>query len=314
MSWRNGLVNWECFETHDMNEVFHKPVMLQEILAAFDPKPNQHFIDATLGAGGHAQAILERTAPDGVLLGIERDPEMLAIACERLALFGSRFMPVCASYDQMEKIAKELRIGPIQGVFFDLGISSWHLERSGRGFSFLRNEPLDMRFNPKERRETAADLLQNCSGEELARVFEEYGEEPYAKRIATAIVRERKRHAIAMSSQLAALIVRVISPRRRTRIHAATKVFQALRIAVNHELEFFVAGLKVAEKIVAACGKITIIAFHGLEAKIIKNIFRQWEEEEKGKRVPKHAIAPLREEMLANHRARSAHLYAFQHL
>lgn len=297
-----------------MKEFFHKPAMLNEVLEALDPKPGQHFIDATLGAGGHAEAILERTASDGVLLGIERDPEMLAIARERLASFGPRLISVCVTYDRMGEIVRERKIGPIAGVLFDLGISSWHLEHSGRGFSFLRDEPLDMRFNPVAAGKTAADLLESFSEEELARVFQEYGEEPYAARIAAAIVRERKRYAITTTSQLVALIDRVILRRRRARIHSATKVFQALRIAVNRELEFLALGLEAAEKAVAACGKTAVIAFHGLEAKIVKSMFRLWEKEGKGTRRPKHTIAPSREELCANPRARSAHLYIFQHL
>lgn len=289
--------------------------MLNEVLEAFDLKPGWHFIDATLGAGGHAQAILERTAPDGVLLGIERDPEMLAIARERLASFGSRLIPVRATYDRMKEMARKKLIDhPIAGILFDLGMSSRHLERSGRGFSFLRDEPLDMRFNPKGKGQTAADLLENFSEEELARIFEEYGEEPYAKRIAAAIVRERKRHAITTTRHLATLIDRMMPKKRRARIHSATKVFQALRIAVNREFELLAAGLQAAEKTIGAGGKILVIAFHGLEAKIVKNIFRQWEKEGKGARVAKHAVTPLREETRANPRARSAHLYAFHHI
>lgn len=298
----------------NMNDIFHQPVMLKEVLTALDPKPGQHFVDATLGAGGHAQAILERNASDGILLGIERDPEMLAIARERLASFGSRLMPVCTTYDRMGEIVKKKRIGSIAGVLFDLGISSWHLEHSGRGFSFLRDEPLDMRFNPAVARQTAADLLENFSEEEIARIFEEYGEEPYAKRIAAAIVRERKHRAITTTRQLVALIDRTILRRRRTRIHPATKVFQALRIAANRELDLLAAGLKAAEKTIGTGGKILVIAFHGLEARIVKNMFRLWEKEEKGICRPKHAIAPFREGRRANLRARSAHLYVFQHV
>lgn len=297
-----------------MNDIFHKPVMLNEVLATLDPKSGQHFIDATLGAGGHAQAFLERTAPDGLLLGIERDPEMLALARKHLISFGSRLIPVCATYDHMKEIVRKKHIGPIAGAFFDLGMSSWHLEHSGRGFSFLRDEPLDMRFNSEEKWPTAADLLQHFSEEELTRVFQEYGEESRAASIAAMIVRERKHHAITITRQLVALIDRAILRRRRTRIHAATKVFQALRIAVNREFELLAAGLQAAEKTIGAGGKILVIAFHGLEAKIVKNIFRQWEKEGKGARIAKHAVTPLREEIHTNPRARSAHLYAFHHI
>jgi 16S rRNA (cytosine1402-N4)-methyltransferase len=318
MSWQSGLANWECFENNflAMNEIFHKPAMLKEVLEALDPKPGRHFVDATLGAGGHAQAILERTAPEGKLLGIERDPEMLAIACERLASFGSRLIPVCATYDQMHMIAKKRSIGPITGVLFDLGLSSWHLERSKRGFSFQRDEPLDMRFNPAAAGPTAADLLRNFSEEELARVFEEYGEEPYAKRIARAIVLARKRMRFERTDQLVRVITAIKRNvfLRKARIHPATKIFQALRIAVNRELEFLAAGFKAAEKTLDTRGSVAVIAFHGLEAKIIKKTFRLWEHEQKGRRIPKHPIAPLREEIRVNPRARSARLYIFQHI
>lgn len=295
-----------------MKESFHQPVMLREILEALDPKPGHHFVDATLGAGGHARAILEKTAPAGKLLGIERDPAMLAIVRERLASFGSRFVPVCATYDQMKEIVKKRKIGSIAGVLFDLGISSWHLEHSGRGFSFLRDEPLDMRFNPAAAGQTAADILQTFSEEELARVFETYGEEPYAERIARAIVFKRKRLRFERTGQLVDSITAIKS--RTSRAHPATKIFQALRIAVNRELELLENGLSAAVEILAPGGKIAIIAFHGLEARIVKNIFRRWEREQKGARYPTHAIAPSREEIRANPRARSAHLYLFYHL
>lgn len=295
-----------------MNEVLHKPVMLNEVLEALDLKPGQHFVDATLGTGGHAQAILERTAPDGKILGIERDPEMLKIARERLASFGPRFVPVCGTYDQIKEIAKKRKMVPIHGMLFDLGISSWHLEHSGRGFSFLHDEPLDMRFNPGEAGQTAADLLQHFSEEELARVFEKYGEEPYAKRIAHAIVRDRKRLRFERTGQLVERITAVKS--RTSRTHPATKIFQALRVAVNGELELLESGLSAAVEILAPGGKIAVVAFHGLEARIIKNIFRQWEREQKGARYPKHAMTPSREEIRANPRARSAHLYVFHRL
>ena len=299
-----------------MNEFFHKPVMLKEVLDALDPRPDQHFIDATLGAGGHAEAILKQTAPHGKLLGIDRDPEMLGIARERLAAFGSRLIPVCAPYNQMRTIAKKRMLGPVQGVLFDLGLSSWHLEHSGRGFSFqsalLRDrydEPLDMRFNPAAAGPTAAEILNSSSQDELARIFVEYGEEPRAHEIAKAIVRQRKRERFEKTGQLVEII-----GKRRTRVHPATKVFQALRIAVNHELEFLEKGLSAAIETLTQGGKIAAIAFQGLEARVIKNTFRLWEREQKGRRVNAHAIAPSREEIRANSRARSAHLYIFHHI
>ena len=299
-----------------MNEFFHKPVMLKEVLDALDPRPDQHFIDATLGAGGHAEAILKQTAPHGKLLGIERDPEMLGIARERLAPFGPRLIPVCAPYNQMRTIAKKRMLGPVQGVLFDLGLSSWHLEHSGRGFSFqsalLRDrydEPLDMRFNPAAAGPTAAEILNSSSQDELARIFVEYGEEPRAHEIAKAIVRQRKRERFEKTGQLVEIM-----GKRRTRVHPATKVFQALRIAVNRELEFLEKGLSAAIEILTQGGKIAAIAFQGLEARIIKNTFRLWEREQKGRRVNAHAIAPSREEIRANSRARSAHLYIFHHI
>lgn len=307
-----------------MNDIFHKPVMLNEVLATLDPKPNQHFVDATLGLGGHAAAILERTAPDGVLIGIERDPEMLALARKRLVSFGSRFMSFCATYDRIYELARAHHVRPIAGVLFDLGMSSWHLEHSGRGFSFLRDEPLDMRFNPAEAGQTAADIIRTFSREELARIFRDYGEEPRAALIADLIVKERRRRAITTTSQLAALIEKTAparpdghsgGPRRsRARIHAATKVFQALRIAVNGELELLERGLSAAFDVLVPKGKIAVITFQGLEARIVKQSFRDWEKAEKGKRTTKHAIAPLRDEIKENPRARSAHLYCFQHI
>ncbi len=275
---------------------FHQPVMLQEVLEALNPQPGQHFIDATLGAGGHAEAILERTAPDGILLGIERDPDMLAIAKERLRKFGSRLVPVCAPYDQMKEIVRQKAFGPVDGALFDLGISSWHLEHSGRGFSFQRDEPLDMRFNPDEGGPTAADILNGTSQEELAHILREYGEEPRARQIAKAIVRKRKQGRFTRTGQLVESLA-LWRTDRRTR-HPATKIFQALRIAVNGELEILERGLAAAEDLCEPKGNIVAIAFHGLEGKIIKKILR-----------PSKTRAPSYQEIKDNPRARSAHLY-----
>lgn len=283
-----------------MNEHFHIPVMLKEVLEVLDPKPGQDFIDATVGAGGHAEAILERIAPHGRLIGIERDPGMLTIARRGLTRFGPRFVPVCALYDRINEIAADEKMGPFHGVLFDLGISSWHLEHSGRGFSFQRDELLDMRFNPEEGGPTAADILNGSSQDELARILQEYGEEPYAYGIAKAIAQKRKQKRLETTFQLVEIIARA-AKKRTARIHPATKTFQALRIAVNHEYDVLERGLGVAKEVLAPGGKIAAIAFQGLEGRIIKNVLR-----------PYHIRAPSYEEIRQNPRARSAHLYFFQ--
>jgi 16S rRNA (cytosine1402-N4)-methyltransferase len=251
-------------------EFGHLPVLLREVLAFLDPQSGGTFIDGTLGAGGHAAAILARTAPDGRLLGFDRDPAALAFAAQRLAPFGERFIPVGHSYADMGFIAVEHDISAVDGILLDLGLSSRQLEDANRGFSFLKEGPLDMRFDPRQG-ETAADLINSLTAEELADIFRRYGEETHSRRIARLIVANRP---IQTTIELAELVENEIGRRGRPGRHPATKVFQALRIAVNGELDEVERGLRAAAGLLKPGGRMAVISFHSLEDRLVKNFFR----------------------------------------
>ena len=255
----------------------HVPVLLEEVIQCLDPKPGRKYIDATANGGGHTKALRDMGAE---VLSIEWDPEL-----------AKQIGAVSDSYINIVNVAKEHGFDQCDGVLFDLGFSSWHIEESGRGFSFLRDEPLDMRYSHSGR--TAADILNNYSEEEIARIFKEYGEERFDGRIANAMVKARP---IYTTFQLVELIKGVV-PTRRVKINPATRVFQALRIEVNHELENIQKGLEGAMKVVRVGGKIAVITFHSLEDRIVKKFFHK-----------SKLIRPQWAEIKNNRRARSAKL------
>lgn len=303
-------------------EYGHQPVMLREVLAYLDPQPNGDFIDGTLGAGGHAAALMAATAPTGRLLGFDRDPSALAFAAERLAPFGERFSPIASSYARMDIVAAEHHISAVDGILLDLGLSSRQLSDAQRGFSFLKEGPLDMRFDPRQG-DSAADLINNLSAEELADIFRRYGEEPQSWRIARRIVAERPLYT---TTALAELIEREIgrrAPRGRSGRHPATQTFQALRIAVNNELGEVERGLEVALGLLKQGGRLAVISFHSLEDRLVKNFFRDAARDCKCppeqpvctcgaraamKQVTRKAVQATAEEIAANPRSRSARL------
>ncbi len=248
----------------------HLPVLLREVLDYLNPQPGGLFVDGTLGAGGHASAILDLTAPNGRLLGFDRDPEAMQFAAQRLAPYGARFVPVVASYADMGTIAPGHDISAVDGILLDLGLSSRQLEDANRGFSFLKEGPLDMRFDPRQG-ETAADLINNLTAEELADIFRRYGEETHSRRIARLIVANRP---LRTTTELAELIEREIGRRGRPGRHPATRVFQALRIAVNGELDEVERGLTAAVGLLKPGGRLAVISFHSLEDRLVKNFFR----------------------------------------
>ena len=250
------------------NELSHIPVLYQEVLAGLRIKPGGHYIDATVGGGGHARGILMASALDGKLLGIDADPMAIAVAREQLAEFGQRVTLVQGNFADLEEIALRHGFYPLDGIFLDLGLSSMQLEATERGFSFQLDGPLDMRFAPSQMA-TAADLVNTLSMEELAGILSQYGEEPQARRIARAIVAERP---INTTGELAALVERTVG--RRKRIHPATRTFQALRIAVNNELECLAEALPQALRLLAPGGRLVIISFHSLEDRLVKEFFR----------------------------------------
>ncbi len=229
-------------------------------------------MDATVGGAGHALAILEASAPTGRLLGLDRDPEAVARARARLAPFGTRVNVVHASYARLEEVVREAGFYPVDGLLFDLGFSSWQIGDPARGFSFRRDGPLDMRFDPTdEDAPTAAQLVNTLTEEELTALLRHYGEEPRARQIARAIVAARP---LRTTGQLAQVVAGCVGQRHR-HIHPATRTFQALRIAVNRELELLEAALPQAITLLRPGGRLAVITFHSLEDRIVKRFFKQ---------------------------------------
>lgn len=254
----------------------HVPVLLQDVLAHLQPRPGGLYIDGTVGAGGHSAAILQASQPDGRLLAFDRDPQALATARTRLEGFGRRVTFVHASYARMGQLAPEYGFAAVDGVLLDLGLSSLQLEDPRRGFSFMREGPLDMRFDTTQG-DTAAELINNLPVDALADIFWRYGEEENSRRYARAIVNARPLHT---TTELAELIEEE-APYwvRRKRIHPATKIFQALRIAVNGELSELEVGLPAAIDLLRGRGRVAVISFHSLEDRFVKNLFRDLAQE-----------------------------------
>lgn len=247
----------------------HRSVLYHEIIHAISPQSPKLYVDATLGAGGHAWGILEASAPLGKLLGLDLDPQALALASRRLEIFGERAILVEASYTSLSAQLAKLGWTKVDGIVFDLGVSSMQIDTALRGFSFLQDGPLDMRFSPKQGK-TAADLVNHLPEDELIKIIWEYGEERYARRIARAIVQARP---LSTTSRLAE-VVRKTAGKQSDRIHPATRTFQALRIAVNEELEAIRNVLPEAVKALAPGGRLVVISFHSLEDRIVKQFFR----------------------------------------
>ncbi|HLI76596.1 MAG TPA: 16S rRNA (cytosine(1402)-N(4))-methyltransferase RsmH [Acidobacteriaceae bacterium] len=250
----------------------HVPVLLPQVLESLQPRPGGAYIDATLGAAGHAEAVLARSSPSGRLLGIDADPAALAAARRRLEPFGDRAILVESYFDNLLSVAQQYGFDPSDGILFDLGVSSPQLDQPERGFSFQTDAPLDMRFGPTAQH-SAADLIAELPQDELRRIFSEYGEERYSGRIARHIVEERQRAPILTTRQLATLVAR--SKPGTEHINPATRIFQALRIAVNDELGRLQAALPQALQILAVGGRLAVISFHSLEDRIVKQFMRR---------------------------------------
>lgn len=272
----------------------HVPVMPVEVLQGLDLKAGDVVIDGTVGLGGHAALILERTAPTGRLIAIDRDARNLVVAKENLAAFGERVSYVRASYADMAEHAKD-----VDAVLLDIGFSSVHVDDASRGFSFQSEGPLDMRYDTTMG-ETAADLVNGATDVELAEILRVYGEETMARRIAGAIVAARRAKKFVTTTDLATVITTLIP--RHGKTHPATKTFQALRIAVNDELGELKRGLEAALQVLKPGGRLVVITFHSLEDRLVKHALRdddRWD-------AVKKAIKPGREEQVANPRSRSA--------
>jgi 16S rRNA (cytosine1402-N4)-methyltransferase len=299
--------------------------LLFEAVNLLDPARGGLFVDATLGLGGHSEAILE-ASPDTRVVGIDRDREAIRLASERLARFGPRFRAAHANFREIIRILEEAGESEASGVMADLGVSSLQFDTAERGFSFRQDAPLDMRMDASGDEETAAELLERLPEEEIARIIYEYGEERKSRRIARWIVERRERgEPIRTTGELAALVARAVGHKRGDRVHPATRTFQALRIAVNGELEGLDEFVETAVDLLQTCGRLAVISFHSLEDRVVKRALRRLSGHcECDRRVPvcacgarravevltRRPLTPSEQEVEENPRARSAKLRA----
>ena len=311
-------------------KVEHLPVLAEEVMSMLSPASGSLQIDATVGGGGHTERILEATNPDGRLLGLDADGAAVARVGQRLARFGDRLVLRQANFRELRTVAPATGFDAVDGLLFDLGLSSHQLADTDRGFGFRAGGPLDMRFDTG-RGVPASELLQTLDADELTALFRRFGEEPHAPRIARAIVDARRTGPIATAEELAALVERVAphgSPGRR-RIHPATRVFQALRIAVNEELDALEEALAAAVDLLRPGGRLVVLSYHSLEDRIVKRFL---DAERKGcicppsvpvcvcgrtprlRLVTKPSLTPTDAEIAANPRARSARLRAAERI
>jgi 16S rRNA (cytosine1402-N4)-methyltransferase len=259
--------------TTDEPSPAHLPVLLDEVMAALAPHPGGVYLDGTVGLGGHAERVLELAAPDGRLIGLDKDPEALEVAAARLAGFGDRVRLVHGGYEDAPRFLREQAAGPLDGLLLDLGLSSLQLDGHRRGFSFRRSGPIDMRFDPTSAAPSAADLLNTYSEDELADLIWQFGEERSSRRIARAIARARP---FADTAALAAAVERASGyPNPVHRSAAAARTFQALRIAVNGELSNVEAFLAASAALLRPGGRLVVISFHSLEDRIVKQFLQR---------------------------------------
>jgi len=284
----------------------HIPVLQKETIKYLDPKPNENFIDCTIGEAGHTAAILERNQPNGKVIGIDWSPEAIKNCGLKLKNFKERIILVCDSFVNLEEIIKKQGSLTISGILLDLGFSSWHLEKSEKGFSFQKREPMDMRYNPQNQL-TAEKILNYWSKPEIEKILREYGQEQFSEKISKEICESRILKTIKTTFQLIEIIQKA-TPfwYQRKKIHPATRTFQALRIAVNDELNNLEKVLPQILKILKPGGKLAVISFHSLEDKIVKNFLKKSAYDIKI--LTKKPITPTEEEIKINPRSRSAKL------
>jgi 16S rRNA (cytosine1402-N4)-methyltransferase len=301
--------------------VAHQPVMVDEVVRFLITNPEGTYVDGTVGTAGHSLAIASRLAPAGRLICLDIDRASIALARERLSRFAEKVTLLTESYADIDTVLEELGLPGVSGILLDLGISSYQLESSGRGFSFHQDEPLDMRMD-QQRDMRAGELVNTSSMERLQEILRDYAQERWAKRIARAIVEERNNNPIRSTLQLARIVEHTIPARYHPRkIHPATRVFQAIRIAVNRELENLAEFLKVAPSVLAKEGRLVVISYHSLEDRLVKQAMLQWEgkpvhprklpvKHTSGKpimrAVRKGALRPRQDEIDQNPRSRSA--------
>ena len=295
-----------------MTTYVHEPVMTAETVALLAPSRGGLFVDCTVGLGGHARALLEAGASR--VLGLDRDPEALKIARARLEEFGDRVELVHADYRQLGRVLDDRGVAGVAGTLADLGVSSMQLDAEGRGFSFRRDEPLDMRMDQSQG-PTAAELLDQTGEEELANLIFEYGEERYSRRIARSIVEARRRASITSTGQLAQIVRRAVPRRGYQRIDPATRTFQAIRIWVNRELDHLEVFISEACTRLLAGARFAVITFHSLEDRIVKHAFRALAQGRMALQIlTKRPIVPGDTELDRNPRSRSAKLRAVERL
>ena len=302
----------------------HTPVLIKEVINALDVQPGGRYIDCTLGGGGHAAAILDRSAPGGQLLGIDADPEAIKTARENLKTYGDSILLVNDNFINLQDICYKYDFYPVHGILFDLGLSSLQLNSHARGFSFQHDAALDMRLNPQQE-VTAGDIVNQFSENELAKIIKTYGEEAHSHKIARCIIQERP---VTTTLQLVRTIERAVGGRRR-KIHPATKTFQAIRIAVNHELENLEAVLMQALNILGSKGRLVVISYHSLEDRIVKQFMHRESKDcicppgtpvcicghaASLRLVNRKVMTPSDEEVQTNPRSRSARLRAAERI
>ena len=287
----------------------HVPVMVTEAMEALNVRPGGWYVDCTLGVGGHSRAILERIQPEGHLLAIDADPVALEMAAQSLGAFGDAAVLAQANFMELTRVCEEHGFTTNDGIFFDLGVSSMQLDTAGRGFSFQREAPLDMRFDTTSG-PSAADIVNSYSEQEIARILWEYGEERYSRQIAHRIVEQRP---ILSTLRLAHLVQQVLGS-RRGRIHPATRTFMALRIAVNRELENLKLALDQTASLLRTGGRLVVISYHSLEDRIVKQFMRAEAAEHAFSLIARKVIRPTSLECSSNPRSRSARLRVAERL
>lgn len=296
--------------------MYHVPVLLKEMIELLDPKAGESFVDCTLGDGGHALSIIERLGKDGRFLGIDLDESAIQAAKVKIKSAKCKIKELLFIQDNfanLKNIIQKQKFGLVDGILMDLGLRSEQIEQSGRGFSFLRDEPLDMRFSVNQNAPTAVELLNSGTQEELSSIFRKFGEEKFSEDIAREIVLARKQDRLTTSRELVALVLSVYRRKLHSKkeipwiggAHPATRIFQALRIAVNHELENLEKVLPDAADLLRLGGRIAVISFHSLEDRIVKHFFRSRKDLVV---LTKKPIRPTGEEVEYNPRARSAKL------
>ena len=293
----------------DESKTKHIPVMLEEVMEFLNPKENDVVVDGTLGLGGHAEVILKRIGPAGRLIGIDRDEMSLGMAKQRLRPYLEQTRFVHGDFRDLDRILSDLGITKVNGILLDFGISSFQLDDPQRGFSFQTEGPLDMRMD-QNNPFSAFELVNSLSEKELAVILRDYGEERWHNRIARTIVRQRSARPIATTGDLREVVLKAVSSKKGKgeRLHPATRTFQAIRIAVNRELESIDIVLKKCVDLLVPGGRIAVIAFHSLEDRIVKQQFRALAQEGKVKLVVKKPLRPGEKECQRNPRARSARL------